>query len=448
MAYTDAVNLGLPRTLRARAVVVAALGAAAVAGVAFLAADVLGRREANSGFSRGTRVAASTLAGSLAPRLASGDNDAIVRTARRAAERSGVVLVVVFDRSRRPVVSEPAGTAPGPVLGAWPADNAERVSLRLGRVPVEACFQTVGNGDDELGGVWVAADRTSIEEAFARLRLTGLLVVIGLVALFALLAWWVTGGVVRSLLEFGETVDAIGRGELATRQPVVGSEEVQGLARRVNRMAERLEANRAEQARLAAGLDAQVRDRTRQLEQANRLLLNIAHKDPLTNIENRLGFERELEKYLSLCRRSGQPLAIIMIDLDGFKAFNDTWGHAAGDQVLAAVGAALRGRARASDTVGRLGGDEFCILIPSTRPERALAAAEGFVAAIVEATRDLPRPGADANVGASAGVACFPEDGDEAAELLARADAALYRAKAAGKGRVFRAAPPLPDQQA
>jgi diguanylate cyclase (GGDEF)-like protein len=448
MAYTATVNLGVLGSLRARAVVVVALGVAIAAGVVLLAADVLGRREADSGLDRGTRVAASVVAGSLAPRLASGDHDAIARTARRAAERPGVVLVVVFDRSRRPVVSEPAGTPPGPVLGAWPEGEVDRVSLRLGRVPVEACFQVVGNGDDELGGVWLAADRTPVEEAFAGLRLTGLLFLLGLVALFALLAWWVTGGVVRSLLEFGQSAEAIGRGELATRHPEAGPEEVRGLARRVNRMAERLEANRAEQARLAAGLDAQVRDRTRQLEQANRLLINIAHKDPLTNIENRRGFERELEKYLSLCRRSGQPLAIIMIDLDGFKAFNDTWGHAAGDQVLAAVGAALRGRARASDTVGRLGGDEFCILIPSTRPERALAAAEGFVAAIVEATRDLPRPGADANVGASAGVACFPEDGDEAAELLARADAALYRAKAAGKGRVFRAAPPLPDQQA
>ena len=76
-----------------------------------------------------------------------------------------------------------------------------------------------------------------------------------------------------------------------------------------------------------------------------------------------------------------------------------------------------------------------------------MASAAATNAAIGDATRDLPRPGANATIGASAGVACFPEDGEERAELLARADAALYRAKAAGKGKVYRAAPPLPDHQ-
>jgi len=77
-----------------------------------------------------------------------------------------------------------------------------------------------------------------------------------------------------------------------------------------------------------------------------------------------------------------------------------------------------------------------------------VAAAEGFVSAVVDATLDLPRLDSGAQLGASAGVACFPADGDEGAELLARADAALYRAKAAGKGRVFRASPQEPAPQA
>ena len=435
-------------SLRMRIAVTAAGGAAVTAATVLIAADVLGAREARSAAERAARTAAVSMAERIERPLAAGDREALVRAVRRVTDRGGAFLVVVFDRNRQRVVSEPAATPPGPVLGAWPAGDDDRTAVTLGAASVDASFQVIRNGGDDLGGVWLALDRRSTDAAIERFRLAALLFAGGFVALWGLLAWLAAGRVIRPLDELGDTVAAIGRGEVATRYPVRGPEEMRRLAQRVNRMAEQLETSRAAQARLASELDAQVRDRTRQLEQANRLLLNISQKDPLTHIENRMGFERELEKYLSLCRRSGQPLAVIMMDLDGFKAYNDTWGHAAGDQALAAVGTALKGRSRASDTVGRLGGDEFCILVPSTKPERALAAAEGFVSAIVEATRDLPRPGANATLGASAGVACFPEDGDEAAELLARADAALYRAKAAGKGRVFRAAPPLPDQQA
>ncbi len=435
-------------SLRTRVAVMAVGGAAVAVATVLVAADLLGTAETDNAVERFARAASVSLAERLERPLAAGDQDALVRTARRVVDRGGVFLVVVFDRNRLVAAAEPAGTPPGPILGAWLAGDGDEIALTLGGVPIQASFQVVRNGGDDLGGLWLAVDRRPMDRTLERLRGAALAFAAGFAALCGLLAWLAAGRITGPLDDLGETVAAIGRGELATRHPVRGPEEMRRLADRVNRMAEKLESTRAEQVRIAAELDGQVRDRTRQIEQTNRLLLNIAHKDPLTNIENRLGFQQELEKYLSLCRRSGQPLAVIMMDLDGFKAYNDTWGHAAGDQALIAVGAALRGRARASDTVGRLGGDEFCIVIPSTKPERAVAAAEGFVAAIVEATRDLPRPGANATLGASAGVACFPEDGDEAAELLARADAALYRAKAAGKGRVFRAAPPLPDQQA
>jgi diguanylate cyclase (GGDEF)-like protein len=434
--------------LRIRIAVMAGVGAGVAAATVLVAADLLATRETDSAVERAARTAAVSVAERLERPLAAGDREALARTMRRAAERGGALLVVVFDHDRRIVAAEPAATPPGPVLGAWPVGEDDQIALTLGGVSIQASFQVIRNGGDDLGGLWLAVDRRPIDRALGQFRAVALIFAVGLVALFALLAWLAAARITGPLDELGETVAAIGRGELATRHPVRGPEEMRRLADRVNRMAEQLESTRTEQARIATELDGQVRDRTRQVEQANRLLLNISHKDPLTHVENRMGFERELDKYLSLCRRSGQPLAVIMVDLDGFKEYNDTWGHAAGDQALAAVGTALQGRSRASDTVGRLGGDEFCILIPSTKPERALAAAEGFVAAIVEATRDLPRPGANATLGASAGVACFPEDGEEGTELLARADAALYRAKAAGKGRVFRAAPPLPDQQA
>ena len=127
-----------------------------------------------------------------------------------------------------------------------------------------------------------------------------------------------------------------------------------------------------------------------------------------------------------------------MMDLDKFKQFNDAAGHLAGDTLLQTVASALRARARATDLVVRWGGDEFCILVPGAGPDAALKAAEVFVGAIREAAAALQLPGVDVVVGASAGVACYPGDGEDGSELIARADEALYEVKATGRGRVLR----------
>ncbi|HQT95598.1 MAG TPA: diguanylate cyclase, partial [Thermoanaerobaculaceae bacterium] len=310
--------------LRVRIAVMAAAGTAVAVATVLLAADLLGTGEAENAIARAARTVAVSMAERLEPPLAAGDHEALVRTIRRAAERGGALLVVVFDHNRRVVAAEPVATPPGPVLGAWPVGDDDQIALTLGGVSVQASFQVIRNGGDDLGGLWLAVDRRPIDRALGQFRVRALIFAAGLVALAALLAWLAAGRITDPLDELGETVAAIGRGELATRHPVHGPEEMRRLAQRVNLMAEQLESTRAEQARIAAELDGQVRDRTRQVEQANRLLLNISHKDPLTHVENRMGFERELDKYLSLCRRSGQPLAVIMVDLDGFKEYNDT----------------------------------------------------------------------------------------------------------------------------
>jgi len=434
-------------SLRRRIVLTAVGGTLLVTVLVLLGAGILAREEAESSFNQTARLVALLLAERLEEPLATGDRTVVSHLAAQELGRGLAVAVTVLDRNRHVISAEPTGVAGTPAMAVWPLDENQQHRFTLGELPVDVRFQTVRRGDEVVGGIWLAVDQRPLEQALARYRQVALMFALGVLGLSGLLSWVAARGAVLPLEELGESLAAIERGAYGTRHPVCGSEEIQRLALRVNRMAEQLENNATKQNRIAAESDRQLRDRTRQAEQANRLLREIGHEDSLTQLLNRLGLERELDKYLSLCRRSGQPLAVIMMDLDGFKAYNDTWGHAAGDQALATVGSALRGRARASDVVGRLGGDEFCILIPSTRPDRAVTAAEGFVAAIGDATRDLPRPGANATIGASAGVACFPEDGEERTELLARADAALYRAKAAGKGKVYRAAPPLPDHQ-
>ncbi|GAB4293043.1 MAG: hypothetical protein Kow0096_08370 [Thiohalomonadaceae bacterium] len=170
----------------------------------------------------------------------------------------------------------------------------------------------------------------------------------------------------------------------------------------------------------------------RQLEEAARVQ---ARTDALTGLPNRRRFfelaEREMERAL----RYDAPLAVVMLDLDHFKDVNDRHGHAAGDQVLRAVGDACRDVLRTNDIVGRLGGEEFAILLPETNLEGACQFAERLRQAIAACRVGLP--GTELSLTATLGVAArVPGEDLTLDELLARADAALYRGKAAGRNRV------------
>ncbi|HOC42304.1 MAG TPA: diguanylate cyclase [Thermoanaerobaculales bacterium] len=257
-------------------------------------------------------------------------------------------------------------------------------------------------------------------------------VVAGLLALLAARA------TLGALDELADTVARLGRGELEARYPMRGPGEVDRLGHHINLMADQLEAARSELDREKADLRKRVTGQTRDLQQANRLLMDIANRDVLTGLANRRRLELELERHITLSKRTGVALAVVMIDLDKFKQYNDAAGHLAGDTLLQAVASTLRTRARATDLAVRWGGDEFCILVPGTGPEGALTAAEGFVRAIREAAAELQLPDSDVVVGASAGVACYPGDGEDGTELIARADEALYQVKATGRGRVLR----------
>jgi diguanylate cyclase (GGDEF)-like protein len=158
-------------------------------------------------------------------------------------------------------------------------------------------------------------------------------------------------------------------------------------------------------------------------------------RDVLTGLFNRRYLDESLHREITRCERHGQPLAVMMLDVDHFKAFNDTHGHAAGDALLARVGALLRTMSRNEDLVCRYGGEEFTIVLPETSADEALRRARELIAAIATTTVQHMRE----TIGpctASIGIAMLPGDGDAAAALLAQADAALYRAKSEGRNRV------------
>ncbi|MCK6424839.1 MAG: diguanylate cyclase [Burkholderiaceae bacterium] len=181
-----------------------------------------------------------------------------------------------------------------------------------------------------------------------------------------------------------------------------------------------------------------------ELRRQQQRLRDLAVRDGLTRLWNRAELRRRIERELALAQRHVQDCSVILLDLDRFKHINDSWGHPTGDAVLIAVAALLRRNLRGSDEVGRLGGEEFMLLLPQTDLTAARQLAERLrieVAGLQVAPVDLP-------ITASFGVATLPgwlklapAQGFE--RLYAAADAALYRAKQQGRNRVEQA-PELP----
>lgn len=157
-------------------------------------------------------------------------------------------------------------------------------------------------------------------------------------------------------------------------------------------------------------------------------------RDPLTGLYNRRFLDETLPRELSRAKREGYSLALIMIDLDHFKQVNDTYGHAAGDEVLKALSAILEESARESDFVCRYGGEEFLIALPRMSPEQARQRVEAWCLELSEA----PTRHADFTIVVtfSAGIAAFPDNGTDVQTLLLRADEALYRSKNEGRNRI------------
>lgn len=150
--------------------------------------------------------------------------------------------------------------------------------------------------------------------------------------------------------------------------------------------------------------------------------------DSLTGIFNRRGFERELTRALAFAARYGNAAVLIVLDLDGFKQVNDGFGHGAGDAVLQAVAVTLQRMVRGSDTVARIGGDEFALLLWNLDAEQARLKARAVQHALAQ--MEIVREGCPLSIGASAGVAVIAAD-DTLAQAMARADAAMYEDKKA-----------------
>ncbi|CAM5213959.1 hypothetical protein ARD30_10510 [Bosea thiooxidans] len=169
-------------------------------------------------------------------------------------------------------------------------------------------------------------------------------------------------------------------------------------------------------------------------ERSNRMLAALARRDPLTGAMNRSGVEQWLDQRLRGLRQNEVRASILLVDIDHFKAINDTHGHAAGDEILRVFADAVRGQLRSDDILARQGGDEFAIILPGVGVREAVRVAErirGVFRDALAAFRDLPEQPT-----LSIGVAESDLRGKSLDQLLAEADEALYRAKRLGRDRV------------
>ena len=239
--------------------------------------------------------------------------------------------------------------------------------------------------------------------------------------------WFDVGG--GDLPDFLSMVAAAGARRILVL-PIFWRERISGLMA-IGLMAQREFSNELVQQardlahRIGLALAAQARE--------GRLRYQAFH-DTLTGLPNRALLLERLTQEMAHARRNSRQLAVLYIDLDRFKKINSTQGHEAGERVLCQVAERLSSCTREGDTVARLGGDEFVVLLPGLANPKQAARLAGEMQSLLG--EPFLIDGSNSHVGASIGVAIFPEDGDLATELLKKADMAMYRAKATGRGRV------------
>ena len=276
---------------------------------------------------------------------------------------------------------------------------------------------TLSQGYQDYPGLgWIVVARQPLEQAYAparRLLLSILLWGSGLALLFAALGWLLSGYFIRPLRQIADAADRLSAGEITEIPDLRGSREIEQLSQSIRHLVESLT----------------------QQQTALGAMETLAHHDALTGLPNRMALEKFLPQAQQRARLQQGCLALLYLDLDGFKPVNDSFGHAAGDHLLREIAQRLRHCLREGDMVARLGGDEFLMVLQVPGHEalqQAGLVAERAIAALGQPV--LLEVGHVA-IGCSIGGAIWPLDHAELGEALQLADQALYRAKQGGRNR-------------
>ena len=287
---------------------------------------------------------------------------------------------------------------------------------------------------EKYGRVEIGFSTANIEQLMSESRNAALVRALISLVLMSVFSWLLGHYLTRGLYALQLGSKKISEGDLGYLINVRGKDELSQAALAFNDMSIKLklldethQKKDAEILKLNFELEQRVIDRTMQLQNVNKQLEHQAMHDALTKLPNRALFHDRLHNTLMSAKRSGELFALVGIDLDLFKEVNDTLGHHAGDLVLQHVALACNKVLRDSDTVARMGGDEFAILLPKvTDMTRALQVAVRVLEAIRE---PLVIDGNLIEISASLGIAMYPQHGDDELELITHSDAAMYESK-------------------
>lgn len=285
-----------------------------------------------------------------------------------------------------------------------------------------------GRGARPLGHVVLAVSLDSLNRERNRMLMMSLLALAVAVLTGGGLAFLLARSVTDPIGRLITMVERIGRGELHARADLGYNNVLYPLVRGINEMAENVAMTQEE---LQSRIEVATRELTTQKHAAERE----ARIDPLTGLNNRRAFLEHAEREVCRASRYSSSIALIMLDIDHFKVINDSHGHPVGDRVLVDLSAVLLESMREVDIVGRLGGEEFAILMPDTDLDAATQAAERLRQEIMAMRVVLDGPDV-IHCTASLGVSSFLHGGGSIHDLLVRADRALYRAKQMGRNRV------------
>lgn len=284
---------------------------------------------------------------------------------------------------------------------------------------------------------WRIVLRQPLDAALEPVRvLRQQLLLFGLVAaaVFALIAYRLATRVSQPIEQLAEAMHHIERGDQPPVYPQDGEQvtEIRQLSDSIQSMTGAVLRHERELEALNASLEQQVRERTEALSIANQELERLATIDSLTGLNNRRRFDARLHESFQLMRRTERGFCLMLVDVDHFKSINDQHGHQSGDEVLRRLGHLLTQCTRVTDFVARYGGEEFVVLVPDVEDEdEGRLIAEKIRTTIAGAV--FPAVG---RVTASVGLSCTRKGDTEAGEVVARADQALYQAKAEGRNRV------------
>lgn len=323
--------------------------------------------------------------------------------------------------------------AASPSMKTMLAPKTARALLEREAVPLQ---YTDHQGKEVVGALkrlpeldWAVVAEVGSKEAYApiiRLRNLTFLIVTALLLGIGLTAYFLGATIVRPLGVLTHGAAKVASGDLEVDLPVATRGEVGYMTEVFNHMVARLRHGREE-------LDSI----NKTLSEKNRELEALSVTDGLTGLYNRTHLMQTLTNEVARARRHMHPFSILMIDIDHFKVYNDSFGHLAGDAVLSRLASIFTKSIRSVEYAARYGGEEFLIMLPETEPDGALEAAERIRTRVAEETfGDGNHRG---RVTVSIGVAAFPEHGTNPESIISSADAAMYQAKREGRNRVMRA---------